>query len=167
MYIWIRSHILCERTTFTKSYFLEASPIIEFCQNSWPPLKTEEWWVSSLQNPSQLQWMAPWMSRPPLLYRCGNLSWIPLFEPCGMISYTPLLALRQFRAKQFIPTTIGLASLEITYGKPERAQLFSQIMQAWKGPHRTRLSQLIEQCTLEYTVWKGQKIEDMVLPQLE
>ena len=31
LYIWIRSHILCEGITFTKSYFLGVTPIIEFC----------------------------------------------------------------------------------------------------------------------------------------
>ena len=81
LYIWIRSHIVCEGITFTKSNFPGAAPITEFCQNAWPAPKTEEWWVSTFQNPSQVQWMAPWMSRPPLLYRCGNLLWVPLFGP--------------------------------------------------------------------------------------
>ena len=36
LYIWIRSHILCEGITFTKSYFPEVTPITEFCQNTWP-----------------------------------------------------------------------------------------------------------------------------------
>ena len=99
--------------------------------------------------------MASWMSRPPLLYQCGNLSWVPLFGPWGMISYAPLLVLRQFRAKQFIPATVRLALLEITYGKYEEAQMLSQIMQAWKDPHRIRLGQLIGGCTLKYTVWRG------------
>ena len=31
LYIWIRSHIVCEGITFTKSYFSEAAPITEFC----------------------------------------------------------------------------------------------------------------------------------------
>ena len=70
----------------------------------------------------------------------------------------------QFRAKQFISATTELVSLEITYGKLEEAQLLSQIMQSWKDPHRTRLGQLIGGCTLEYTVWRRQKIEDTVLP---
>ena len=82
----------------------------------------------------------------------------------GMISYAPLLALRQFRAKQFIPATNGLASLEITYDQSKKIQVLSQIMQAWKDPHRTRLGQLIEGCTSEYTIWRRQKIEDMVHP---
>ena len=33
LYIWVRNHIFCECITFTKSYFLGAAPIIEFCQN--------------------------------------------------------------------------------------------------------------------------------------
>ena len=56
-----------------------------------------------------------------------------------MINYGPLFTLRQFKAKQFIPTTIELASLEITYGQLGDAQVLSQIMQAWKDPHKTRL----------------------------
>ena len=74
LYIWIRSHHLCEGITFTKSYFPEAASITKFCQHTWPPPETKEWWISSFRDPSRLQWMAPWMSRPPLLYRCRNLS---------------------------------------------------------------------------------------------
>ena len=58
LYIWIKSHTKCEGITFTKSYLLGASPIFEFCKNTWPPPRTEEWWVSSLQDWDQLQWMA-------------------------------------------------------------------------------------------------------------
>ena len=43
LYIWIRSHILCEGIAFTKSYFSGAAPITEFCQNAWPTSRTEEW----------------------------------------------------------------------------------------------------------------------------
>ena len=62
LYTWIRSHIKCERITFTKPYLSKASPISEFCKNVWPSPKIEEWWVTSLQDPDQLQWMALWMS---------------------------------------------------------------------------------------------------------
>ena len=40
--------------------------------------------------------------------------------------------------------------------------MLSQVMQAWKDPHRTRLSQLVGGCTLEYIIWRRQKIEDAV-----
>ena len=39
-----------------------------------------------------------------------------------------------------------------------------RLQQAWKDPHRTRLGQLIEGCTPEYTVRREQKIENIVLP---
>ena len=103
LYFWIRSHILCEWIIFMKPFFSKAFLIIEFCKNVWPEPKTKEWWVSNFQNSDgeQLQWMAPWISRPPILYHCGSQSWVPFIGPWGMISYTLLLALRQFRAKQF------------------------------------------------------------------
>ena len=34
LYIWVRSHILCEDITFKKSYFSRAAPTIEFIQNT-------------------------------------------------------------------------------------------------------------------------------------
>ena len=47
LYIWIKSHILCECIAFTKSYYPGAAPITEFCENAWPTSRTKEWWVSS------------------------------------------------------------------------------------------------------------------------
>ena len=125
-----------------RNHFFLAFPITEFCKNVWPKPKAEEWWVSIFQNSDgeQLQWMTPWISRPPILFRCGNQSWVPLIGPWGMISYTPLIALGQFSAKQFIPVTIGLDLLELTYGWPEEAHLLSQMIQTWKHPHRMRLA---------------------------
>ena len=69
-------------------------------------------------------------------------------------SYTHILAIRQFRAKQFIPTTARLVSLELMYGQPGKAQLLNQMMQTWKNPHRMRLGQIVGGCTPEYTVWR-------------
>ena len=68
------------------------------------------------------------------------------------------------RAKQFIPATVKLASLEITYGQSGETQLLAQMMQSWKELYRIKMGQLVGGCTPEYTVWKGQKIEDIVLP---
>ena len=79
-----------------------------------------------------------------------------------MISYVLILAIRQFEAKQFIPATTDLASLELTYDQPGQGQLLNQMMQVWKDPYKMRLSQIVGGCTLEYTVWRRQKIEDAV-----
>ena len=40
-------------------------------------------------------------------------------------------------------------------------------MLAWKDPHRIRLSQLVRGCTLEYVVWVGRKIKNIVFPQIK
>ena len=79
-----------------------------------------------------------------------------------MISYTSVLAIRQFEAKQFIPATAGLASLEFEYGQPEQAQLLNQMILTWKDPHRMRLGQIVGGCTSEYTIWRRQKIKDII-----
>ncbi|MBA0829554.1 hypothetical protein Goarm_014152 [Gossypium armourianum] len=44
-----------------------------------------------------------------ILYRCGDFDWVPLLGIWGVIGYTPLLVLRQYRSRQFVPTTQGLA----------------------------------------------------------
>ena len=38
------------------------------------------------------------------------------------------------------------------------------MMQAWKDSHKMILGQIVEGCTSKYTVWRGQKIKDTVLP---
>ena len=50
------------------------------------------------------------------------------------------------------------------YGQPGQAQLLNQMMRAWKDLYRMRLGQIVRGCTPEYTVWRGQKIEDSVPP---
>ncbi|MBA0687214.1 hypothetical protein Goari_014767, partial [Gossypium aridum] len=52
---------------------------------------------------------APWMVPDEILYRCGNFDWVPLLGIWGVIGYTPLLILRQYRSRQFILATQGLA----------------------------------------------------------
>ena len=81
-----------------------------------------------------------------------------------MISYTPIFAIRQLRAKQFIPAITGLASLELMYGQSGQAQLFNQMMQAWKDPYRMRLGLMIGGCTPKYIIWREQKIKDAIPP---
>ncbi|MBA0575224.1 hypothetical protein Golob_024996, partial [Gossypium lobatum] len=44
-----------------------------------------------------------------ILYKCGNFDWVPLLGIWGAIVYAPLLVLRQYRSRQFIPTTQRLA----------------------------------------------------------
>ena len=79
-----------------------------------------------------------------------------------MINYALILAIKQFKVKQFISATTGLASLELEYGQLGQAQLLNQMMLTWKDPRRMRLGQIVGGCTPEYTVWRRQKNKDVV-----
>ncbi|MBA0794609.1 hypothetical protein Gohar_018921, partial [Gossypium harknessii] len=59
-----------------------------------------------------VEWKAPWMIPDEILYRCGDFDWVPLLGIWGAIGYAPPLVLRQYRSRQFIPTTQGLAQCE-------------------------------------------------------
>ncbi|MBA0881417.1 hypothetical protein Goshw_002878 [Gossypium schwendimanii] len=60
---------------------------------------SEEKWMAILQN----------------LQECGNFDWVPLLGIWGDVGYAPLLVLRQYRSRQFIPVTQGIADCEFSY----------------------------------------------------
>ncbi|MFQ6665816.1 hypothetical protein Gotur_032417 [Gossypium turneri] len=68
----------------------------------------------SLQE-DNVKWKAPWMMPDEILYRCGDFNWVHLLRIWGAVGHTPLLVLRQYRSRQFIPATQGLAQLEFSY----------------------------------------------------
>ncbi|MBA0636373.1 hypothetical protein Godav_025152, partial [Gossypium davidsonii] len=63
-----------------------------------------------------IEWRAPWLLSDEILYRCGNFDWVPLLGIWGAIGYAPLLVLRQYRSRQFVPATQGLAECKFSYG---------------------------------------------------
>ncbi|MBA0730338.1 hypothetical protein Golax_022950 [Gossypium laxum] len=50
-----------------------------------------------------------------ILYQYGDFDWVPLLRIWRAVRYTPLLVLRQYRSRQFIPVTQGLAQCEFSY----------------------------------------------------
>ncbi|MBA0844710.1 hypothetical protein Goarm_023251, partial [Gossypium armourianum] len=56
-----------------------------------------------------VEWRAPWLLPDEILYRCGNFDWVPLLRIWGAVGYALLLVLRQYRSRQFIPATQGIA----------------------------------------------------------
>ncbi|MBA0730349.1 hypothetical protein Golax_020302, partial [Gossypium laxum] len=61
------------------------------------------------------QWRAPWLLPDEILYRCGDFDWVPLLGIWGAFGYASLLVLRQYRSRQFVPTTQGLVECEFSY----------------------------------------------------
>ncbi|KAK5785746.1 hypothetical protein PVK06_040362 [Gossypium arboreum] len=78
---------------------------------------SEEKWMEILQNLKEgdIEWRAYWMVPDEIMYRCGNFDWVPLLGIWGAIGYTLLLALRQYKSRQFVPTTYGLAQCEFSF----------------------------------------------------
>ncbi|MFQ6662761.1 hypothetical protein Gotur_030509, partial [Gossypium turneri] len=102
-----------------------------------------EKWMAILQNLQEedIEWRAPWLLPDEILYRCGNFDWVPLLGIWGAIGYAPLLVLRQYRSRQFVPATQGLAECEFSYGGDGYKKRIREISNAW---NQTR-SQSIEE----------------------
>ncbi|MBA0878361.1 hypothetical protein Goshw_023504 [Gossypium schwendimanii] len=77
----------------------------------------KEKWLVILQNlhEEDIEWRAPWLLPDEILYQCGNFDWIPLLGIWGAVGYAPLMVLRQYRSRQFIPVTQGVAEFEFSY----------------------------------------------------
>ncbi|KAA3465348.1 coiled-coil domain-containing protein 102A-like protein [Gossypium australe] len=99
--------------------FLEEnySPLKEIVATSRRDDISEENWIALLRNLQEedVEWRAPWMVPDEVLYRCGSFDWVPLLGIWGAIGYAPLLVLRQYRSRQFISATYGLAQCEFLY----------------------------------------------------
>ncbi|XP_040967983.1 uncharacterized protein [Gossypium hirsutum] len=71
--------------------------------------------VATPRQEKDVEWRAPWMVPNEILYRCGDFDWVPLLGVWGAVGYALLLALRQYRSKQFISPTYGLAQCEFVF----------------------------------------------------
>ncbi|MBA0805362.1 hypothetical protein Gohar_004883, partial [Gossypium harknessii] len=58
---------------------------------------------------------ASWMILDEILYRCRDFDWVSLLGIWRAIRYAPLFVLSQYRLRQFISTTQGLAQCEFAY----------------------------------------------------
>ncbi|KAK5844998.1 hypothetical protein PVK06_001149 [Gossypium arboreum] len=78
---------------------------------------SEEKWMNILQNIKEgdIEWRAYWMVLNEIMYQCGNFDWVPLLGIWGATGYTPLIALRQYKSRQFVPTTYELAQSEFSF----------------------------------------------------
>ncbi|MBA0877355.1 hypothetical protein Goshw_012180, partial [Gossypium schwendimanii] len=78
---------------------------------------SEEKWMTIFQNwqEEDIEWKALWLLPDEILYRCGDFDWVPLLGIWGAVGYAPLLVLKQYRSRQFVPVTQGLAKCEFSY----------------------------------------------------
>ncbi|MBA0753588.1 hypothetical protein Gogos_020417 [Gossypium gossypioides] len=115
--VWFHSHFWKVKKVSYRVFSENYSPLKELVSTPRRDDITEEKWMAILQNLQEddVEWKAPWMVPDEILYRCGDFDWVPLLGIWGAVGYTPLLALRQYRSRQFIPATQGLAQCEFSY----------------------------------------------------
>ncbi|KAG8492445.1 hypothetical protein CXB51_009585 [Gossypium anomalum] len=114
---------------------------------------SEEKWMEILQNLKEgdIEWRAYWMVPDEIMYRCGNFDWVPLLGIWGATGYTPLLALRQYKSRQFVPMTYGLAQSEFSF----------------KGAHYKKKVRELSDARKQTCWMKRLAVHSMVTPEYE
>ncbi|XP_040934457.1 uncharacterized protein [Gossypium hirsutum] len=131
---------------------------------------SEEKWMDILQNLKEgdIEWRAYWMVPDEIMYRCGNFDWVPLLGIWGAIEYTPLLALRQYKSRQFVPTTYGLAQSEFSFKCAHYKKRVRELSNAWKQTCWMKRLVVSSIVTPEYSEWFRKRINDNIpRPSLE
>ncbi|XP_052489425.1 uncharacterized protein LOC128042428 [Gossypium raimondii] len=115
-----------------------------------------------------IEWRAPWLLPDEVLYRCGDFDWVPLIGIWGAIGYAPLLVLRQYRSRQFVPATHGLAECEFSYKDDGYKRKARDMANAWNQTRRMKRLAVGPMTNLEYNEWWVKRINDNIPgPSLE
>ncbi|MFQ6657068.1 hypothetical protein Gotur_026894 [Gossypium turneri] len=109
-----------------------------------------------------IEWRAPWMLPDEILYRCDNFDWVPLLRIWGAVGYAPLLVLRQYRSRQFVPATQGLAQCEFSYKDDGYKRKIREMSNACRQTRRMKRLAVGPIMTPEYIEWWGKSINDNI-----
>ncbi|MFQ6659228.1 hypothetical protein Gotur_028207, partial [Gossypium turneri] len=86
----------------------------------------------------------------------------------GDVGYAPLLVLRQYRSRQFVPATHGLAECEFSYKDDGYKKKACEMANAWNQTRRIKRLAVGPMATPEYDEWWVKRINDNISePSLE
>ncbi|MFQ6659581.1 hypothetical protein Gotur_028428, partial [Gossypium turneri] len=88
-----------------------------------------------------------------ILYRCGGFDWVPLIGIWGAVGYAPLLVVRQYRSRQFVPATQGLAECEFSYRGDGYKKRVREMVSAWNQTRQMKGLAVGPMTTPEYAEW--------------
>ncbi|XP_040939290.1 vimentin-like [Gossypium hirsutum] len=80
----------------------------------------------------------------------------------GAVGYAPLLALRQYRSRQFTPPTYGLAQCEFVFTGNNYKKKVREISNAWNQTRRMKKFIANPMTTPEYNRWWNQRLNDNI-----
>ncbi|KAL1090772.1 hypothetical protein V6Z11_D07G112500 [Gossypium hirsutum] len=161
---WFHSHFWKVDKVSYKVFSERYSPLKELAATPRRDDISGERWMAILRNlrDEDVEWKAPWMVPDEILYRCGDFDWVSLLGIWRAIGYTPLLVLRQYRSRQFIPATQGLAECEFSYGGNNYKGKIREMSNAWKQTHRMKRFTVGAIVTPEYHGWRSKRINDNI-----
>ncbi|XP_016694577.1 uncharacterized protein [Gossypium hirsutum] len=161
---WFHSHFWKVDKVFYRVFSKNYSPLKEIVAiPRWDDI-SEEKWIKILQNlrEEDIEWRALWMLIDEILYRCGNFDWVPLLGIWGAVGYAPLLVLRQYRSRQFVPATQGLAQCEFSYKGDGYRKKIREMSNAWNQTRQMKRLAVGPITTPEYIEWWGRRINDNI-----
>ncbi|MFQ6657283.1 hypothetical protein Gotur_027026 [Gossypium turneri] len=137
---WFHSHFWKVDKVSYRVFSENYSPLTEIVATPMRDNISMEKWMAILQNlqENDVEWRALWLFPDEILYQCGDFDWVPLLGIWGAIVYTPLLVLRQYKSRQFIPATQGLAECEFSYRGDDYKKNIREISNAWNQTRRIK-----------------------------
>ncbi|MFQ6627052.1 hypothetical protein Gotur_005990 [Gossypium turneri] len=98
----------------------------------------------------------------PMLDNISEEKWMAILHSLqdedGAVGYALLLVLRQYRSRQFIPVTQGLAQCEFTYKGDNYKKKVHEISNAWNQTHKMKRFFVKLTTTPEYNWWWGKRV---------
>ncbi|MBA0777373.1 hypothetical protein Gotri_005394, partial [Gossypium trilobum] len=161
---WFHSHFWkvdkVSYRVFSESY----SPLKEIVATSRKDDISEEKWMAIFQNLQEedIEWRAPSLLPDEILYQCGDFDWVPLLGIWGAVGYASLLVLRQYRSRQFVPATQGLAECEFLYGGKGYKKKAREMANACNQIRRMKRLAVGPMITSEYSEWWVKRINDNI-----
>ncbi|MBA0575879.1 hypothetical protein Golob_024916 [Gossypium lobatum] len=131
--VWFYSHFWKVDKVLYLVFSENYSPLKELTATPRRDDILKEKWMAILQNlhEEDIKWRAPWLLLNEILYRCRDFDWVPLLEIWRAVGYAPLLVLRQYRSRQFVPSTQGLAEYEFSYKGNGYKKKVREMSSAW------------------------------------
>ncbi|GMJ12564.1 hypothetical protein HRI_004925600 [Hibiscus trionum] len=134
--VWFHSHFWKPEKVSYQACFESYSPLQDLASTPRPENLSCDKWKTIFRNLQEKDviWKARWFFPTNIVYKCGDYDWVPLLGIWGATEYAPLLVSRQYRSRQFIPATRGLATCEFLYEGRGYKKNVSKIAEAWKHP---------------------------------
>ncbi|MFQ6669001.1 hypothetical protein Gotur_034427 [Gossypium turneri] len=162
--VWLYSHFWKVEKVSYRVFSENYSPLKKLVAAPKRDDITEEKWMVIHQNLQEedVEWRALWMIPNEILYQCGEFDWVPLLGIWGAVGYAPLLVLRQYRSRQFISATQGLAQCKFLYRGDNYKKKVHEISNAWNQTSRMKILAVSLMTTPEYSWWWERRINDNI-----